>query len=99
MGTFGTNDTKVRGIACEFPRKVTQKQAMWCSDRSWWQVMSESVLQGVGNSRSGHMWTGDRRQWRSGWPYGLFLTFVQERRVMREGGENMGVILESGRSG
>ena len=38
-----------------------------------------------GHSRSGHMWTGGRRQWWSGWTYGLFLTFVKEGQVMREG--------------
>ena len=48
-----------------------------------------------GHRRSGYILTGDRRQvtgdrrqWRSGWPTGLFLVFVRDRQVTREGGDS-----------
>ena len=35
----------------------------------------------------GLMWQGDRQQWRSGWPKGLFLMCVRDRWGSKEGGE------------
>ena len=73
-------DSSIRQVTC---KQVTQRRYV-----SWRQVTVEEVLQGAGTQSLRTYGEGDRRQWRSGWPSGLFLTFVREIRVTREGGHS-----------
>ena len=78
----------LEGSHVSFLRQFTQKQSTQQRDGSWRQVTAEAVPQGAGTQS---LWKYvERRQakWQSGRPYGLFLTFVQERRVTREVGDS-----------
>ena len=91
MGAFGTNDSEVRGSACGFPVAVHTKTG---NPAEGWVLAAcdgENSPTGSGGTADSDICgqvTGYRRFWRTGWPYGLFLTFVQEIRVMRKGGDS-----------
>ena len=79
---------RLEGVHVHLLRQVTEKKENRVRYGSWRLVTEKNTSRERGHSRSGHMWAGDRRQWQSGWPYVLFLTFVQEIRIMREGGDS-----------
>ena len=89
MCAFGANVVEVIWIACGFLAAGHKKKGK--EDEGWVVAAGDEKKHSSRereHSRSGHMWTGDRQQWRIGWSYGLFLAFVQERQVMREGGDS-----------
>ena len=76
MGAFSTNGAEVRGCACGFHAAGNREKGKAAEGRVLAAGEIKKSSRERGHSRSGNMWTGDRRQWRSGWPYGTFSTFV-----------------------
>ena len=74
MGGIGANVVDVIGSACGFPSTGNKVKGKAAEVRVVAEVIRKKVLQGAGAQPLRTYL--DRRQWRSGWPYGLFLTFV-----------------------
>ena len=70
MGAFVTNYAEVRRIKCEFSVAVHKKKGKVAE--GWVLAADDKKKQSYrerGHRQSGHVWTGDRQKWRSGWPY------------------------------
>ena len=73
-----TTIQRLEGAHVSFLSQVTCKQATRRRDGSWRKVPAEAVLEGVGKQMLRTYVIGDRQQWRSGWPPGLFLICVND---------------------
>ena len=66
-------------------RHVTKLKAKILGGGSWRKLAEKKYFRDRRHNRSRPTWTGDMRQWQSGWPYSLFPTYVRGRRAIREG--------------
>ena len=85
VGAISANGAKIRGSAPWFPEagnkvKVKAAEVRVVAEGGGGKVLQEASTQLFFKP----IWTRDRRQWRSGWPYGIFLTFFQGRWDFRD---------------
>ena len=84
-------DQRLGGEHVGFLWQVTGKKSNRLRDGLWRQVKKYIYTSRErGHSPSGHMWTGDRQQWRSGWQYRPIFD-VCAREISYEGGERLQV--------